>query len=271
MPISIDLGATHIRIANVSGKKITNKKIVDTPKTKAKIKQALINLIKQYKKDTICICLAAFLKNGKVIGTSNMDLVGVDIKKFLSRFKSPVFIENDANCAGLAELYYGNGRGHKNFLLLTLGTGIGGAVIIDKKIYKGTSFAGEIGQMILDGELFENIASGRASINQARKAGFKNITEKELESLVHKGNKKALKIYKRIGKYLGIGILNASYILDPEIVIIGGGFSKSRHIYSTTRETVHKNDKIKRNIKIVRAKLGDEAGLIGAALLAKQK
>jgi len=271
MPIAIDLGATHIRIAKVVGSKITNKKIVDTPKTKAKIKQALIDLIKQYKKDTICICLAAFLKNGKVVGISNMNLLGVDIKKLLSKFKVPVYVDNDANCAGLAELYYGNGRGHKNFLLLTLGTGIGGSVIIDKKIYRGSSFAGEIGQMILDGELFEKISSGHASIVQAEKVGFKNITEQELEALVAKRNKKAVKIYKRIGKYLGLGILNASYILDPEIVIIGGGFSKSKHIYSITRETVHKNDKIKRNIKIVRAKLRDEAGLIGAALLAKQK
>ena len=163
MVISIDLGATNIRIAEVSGNRIKNKIKVKTPKTKKEILDLLIKLISEYKdKRAICIGIAGFIKNNKIYGTPNMDFNNIDIKKILeNKFKSKVYIDNDANCAGIGELYYGNGKDKKNFVLLTLGTGIGGAIIINNKLYRGSGFAGDPGHILINNIIFEKIASGK--------------------------------------------------------------------------------------------------------------
>lgn len=201
-----------------------------------------------------------------------MDFNDVNVKEFVKgKFNTKVYVENDTHCAGLAERYFGNGKKHKNFVVLTIGTGIGGAIFIDGKLYRGQGIGAEPGQMLMHGKRFEELASGNASVKIAEKYSFKNINSMELESLARKKNQKALEVYKEVGRNLGIGLLNISYLLDPEIIIIGGGFSKVEFIYEEANKVLHENDLAKRNIKIVRTKLGDNAGLIGAALLEKLK
>ncbi|PIN95690.1 hypothetical protein COU56_00790 [Candidatus Pacearchaeota archaeon CG10_big_fil_rev_8_21_14_0_10_31_9] len=256
MVLSIDLGATNIRIAEVNGDKIKNKKKVETPKTKKQILKTLLKLIESYgNPSAICIGIAGFVKNGKICGTPNMDFNDVNLKKILSsRYKIPVYIDNDANCAGLGELYYGRGKGKKNFVLLTIGTGIGGAIVINGRIYRGSGFAGEPGHMLINGKIFEKIASG------------KTYNEKMKNSLNEKQS-----IINEISNNLAVGILNISYILDPEVIILGGGFSNFKGLIKKTEKVFHKSDIIRRKIPVVHAKLKDDTGLVGAALLSKIK
>jgi beta-glucoside kinase len=250
MTLSIDLGGSKIRIAQVSGTKIKNKKIISTPSTKSKILSSLFQLIDSYKKpSSINIALAGFIKNQKLYGTPNLSLDKTDLKFILQKkYRCPIKIENDANCAGLAELRYGRGKSKSNFVLLTLGTGIGGAIIINKRLYKGTGFAGEPGHMIINNKQLEKIASG-------------SYHESKLSSTNHKS------LDKKIAEALSLAILNISYILDPELIILGGGFSSHPGLIQKIKSFFHSKDILKRKIPIVKVKFGDDAGLIGAGLL----
>lgn len=273
MTLAIDIGATNIRVADVSGKIVRNKQQSPTPKTKKKIIRTLFSLIDQHKnRKVICIGLAGFIKSERILGTPNMDLNNVDLKRLLERkYKARVYLENDAKCAGLAELYYGNGRRFRNFILLTLGTGIGGAAIINKKLYRGSGVAGEFGHMILqDKDIdLEHLSSGPASLELAKKLGFKKISSLALEDLAKHHNKRALEVYKEVGEKLGIGLLNLSYAFDPDAIILAGGFSRVKLIHKEATRVFRSRDKIKRKIPVIFAKLGQDAGLVGAALLPK--
>ena len=247
MTIAIDLGASNIRIARLQGPKILSKKIIPNPKQKQKILKILfseLDVLIAQKKQPICIGIAAFIKNQKILETPNMNLGKINLKQILEkRYKTKVYIENDANCAALGELYYGAGKNKNNFILLTLGTGIGGAIIINKKLYKGNGFAGEIGQTLVNNKLLEKQASGK-------------IYNKTKNS-------------KKIGKILGNAILNTTYILDPEIIILGGGLSQHSSIKKEIQKFIKEKDVINRNLKVATTKLKQNSGLIGAGTLVK--
>ncbi|MDO8460120.1 MAG: ROK family protein [Nanoarchaeota archaeon] len=268
MILALDIGATHIRSALVAGKIVKERKVIDTPSSKKQIIKSLFKLIDSYPSVT-CICagVASFISKGVTKNTQNMDFANVNVKKlFEQKYKVPVYIDNDANCAGLAELIYGKGKGKKNFLVLTLGTGIGGAVIINGSLYRGNSFAGEPGQLLINGKRLEQLASGSAALKMAISEGLK-MDNPELNRLAMSGNSKAKAIYKNIGYSLGLGILNISYIFDPEIFIIGGGFSNVTSVIKEATTIFHRLDVIQRKIPVVRTAFGDDAGLIGSALL----
>jgi len=273
MILSLDIGGSKIRIAEVSGTKIKNRKESKTPKKKKEILNKIAELISSYKKPTrICVSIAGFEHNGVIINSRNTDINSVPLKKILkNKFKIPVYIGNDANCAGLAELNYGAGKGKSNFILLTLGTGIGGAIIINKQLYRGNGAAGEIGSMIIEGgKIFEHLASGNASTAFANKMGLPKISSRELELKANARNKKALAVYNKIGHYLGLGLANLAYIFDPEAFILGGGFTRVKHIHPPTKKSFNKFYELSPKPSIIKAKLSDNAGLIGAALLTKQ-
>ncbi len=274
MNLALDIGGTNIRIALVDETKITNKIKAPTPKIKKEIVKEIIRLISQYNNyQSICVSIAGFEYQGKIQGALNMDFNNVPLKSILkNKFSKQIYIQNDARSAALAELTYGNGKSLNNFILLTLGTGIGGAIIINKKLYLGNGTAGEVGSMFIEkNKIFEHLASGSASVNLANQVGLKNISVYDLESLAKKGNKKALEVYSIIGHNLAIGLSNLSYTLAPEAFIIGGGFSRVNFIYPQTIKTFHNLYKINPKPRIIKVKFGDDAGLIGAALLPKYK
>lgn len=271
MVITLDIGASNIRSALVKGERTINKKILKTPKTKREIERTLYSLIDSYEeKKVICAGVASFMSKGKTIGTPNMDFAHENVTQLLKKqYRAKIFVDNDAKCAGLAELYYGAGKGKKHFIVLTLGTGIGGALFVNGKLYEGTSFAGEVGQMIVHGKKLEELASGPATEKYARAQGIA-LNNFQLKERADKGDKKVLNIYKTIGGYLGVGLTNVSYIMDPEIIILGGGFSHVTQIITQAEKVFHTLDVIKRNIPVVQSRFKDEGGLIGAALLTKQ-
>ena len=273
--LALDIGGTNIRSAIVVGTKLVDYRKVKTPAKKAVVLKKMFDLISGYGKvDAICVSTAGFERDGKIVNSLNNDMNGTPLTKLLkAKFWKKVYVENDANCAALAELNYGAGKGKKNFILLTLGSGIGGGVIVDGKLLSGNGGAGEIGSMRIEGEkyIWEELASGDASVRLAREAGLRGITSLELERRADAGDKKAKAIYNKVGYYLGLGIANLVYIFDPETVLIGGGFSRVKHIYSSMEKTFGKLYELNPKPKIMKARFGDDAGLIGASLLAKEK
>jgi glucokinase len=188
----------------------------------------------------------------------------------------PTTIANDADCAALGEAWLGLGREYSNFLLLTLGTGVGGAIIRDGGIYSGSTGAGgELGLMCIDPDGPLCNSGNRGSLEQfvsataiERETGK---SAKELGDLAAVGNEEALAFWQRYGQYLGIGIVNLMYVLAPEAILIGGGVSASAQFFLpavATEIEKRMHPTYAGNIKVLPAKLGNDAGTIGAAKLA---
>lgn len=214
--------------------------------------------------------------------------------------KEEIFIENDANCAALGEAYAGCGNGSNNFVAITLGTGVGSGVIIDGKIVSGVNNAGgECGHMVIvvDGEqcscgrrgCWEAYASATALIRQTKKA-----MDEYPDSIMHRlaeeegkvngktafdamrlGDIAGIEVVNNYIKYISCGLINLVNALQPEIICIGGGICNEgetlmkplRRYVQAERYSIHS----KIQTKIMKAQLGNDAGVIGAALLYKVK
>ena len=210
------------------------------------------------------------------------------------------FLINDASAAALGEHRFGAGRGVNNLILLTLGTGIGGGIIIDGKLYSGVSgSAGEIGHMTVDvngprcscGNIgcLEMLASGtavaREAIKRIRQGGRSALTEivgGEIESITAEmvevaargGDPLALEVILKVAYYLGVGMVNLVHIFNPEMIIVGGGMAKMGDLLlAPARQVVteHAFQLPAQAVSIVTAQLGDDAGVLGAAAFAFQQ
>jgi glucokinase len=175
----------------------------------------------------------------------------------------PIKIDNDANCFVKAEASVGAGKKLNNILGIVIGTGIGGSWSFNKKIYKGAhGYAGEPGEMIIN--LQEKI-----TLEQA----YHKIMQNNPESLAEEaeqGDILAKKKFEEFGSYLGMTLANIVNLIDPEIIIIGGGVSNSIDLFlESAKNTMQEfliNENYK-NLEIIKTKLGEKAGAIGAALL----
>ena len=213
------------------------------------------------------------------------------------RFRVNTFLVNDANAAALGEHQFGAGRGKSNLVLLTLGTGIGGGIIINGEMYGGASGgAGELGHMVIDINgpkcacgnrgCLEAMASGTAvardaikRINKGEKSSLvemvkgkiAGITAENVGAAARNGDSLALDVLSRVGTYLGVGIANLLNIFNPEMVILGGGMAGLADLLlGPARRVVAKNafPLMAQAASIVIAQLGDEAGVYGAAAFA---
>ncbi len=215
------------------------------------------------------------------------------------RFGVPTLVLNDASAAALGEHRYGAGKGVPNLVLLTLGTGIGGGIIIDGELYLGASGgAGEIGHTtVADGPAchcgntgcLEMLASGAAMARDAigrLKGGEKSvmaamvdgdmekITAETVGEAARQGDKLAQAVMARAAYYLGIGLVNVTNIFNPEMIIIGGGLATlgDRLIAPGRRMVAERAFSISaRAVRIVTAQLGNEAGVYGAAAFVRQQ
>lgn len=190
----------------------------------------------------------------------------------------PTTLSNDANCAGLGEAWLGAGRRFQNFILLTLGTGVGGAVFLNGELFTGLQGAGgELGLISInfDGPVCNS--GNRGSLEQyVSLQGIRRETGKEgleLAELAEKGDPEALAFWENYGQLLGVGVANLVYILTPEAVILGGGLSASAQFFLPAMIT-ELNQRVlgpsRENLAIAVAELGNEAGMLGAAKLAWQ-
>lgn len=185
-------------------------------------------------------------------------------------------IGNDANCAGLGEAWIGAGKHHKDLIAITLGTGVGGAIIIDKKLFVGhLGAAGELGLITLNPEgppcnsgnngSFEQYCSATAIQRDTGK------TAKEWGILAEENDVEALQFWQNYGALLGAGLTSLIYVLTPEIIIIGGGVCASAKFFLPAVEKAIEKRVLpssREGLKIVIAELGNQAGIVGAAKLA---
>jgi glucokinase len=301
--IGIDIGATKIAagLVNQTGKVERKIKIATAKKYSENIRNIifLIDKIRDEKFYSIGIGMAGQIdvNKGKVIYSPNMPAWrNISLLKILSaKLKSKskacpepclptgrpcrrIKIDNDANCFTLAEWKLGYPK-VKNLIGLTLGTGIGSGAIIDGKLYYGEAFAPEIGHTTIEafgrrcscgkrGHL-EIYSSGRAIERQYFNLTKMRFSATEIEKRAYLGDQKAKKVYHEAKEYLALGFSNIICDFDPAVIILGGSIGvKSKLIYSGLRELVKNNLFLKnKEIKIARARLGDDGGLIGAAML----
>lgn len=235
--------------------------------------------------------------SGMVVFAPNLPLRNTPLKKLLAaRFGTRVVVDNDTAIATLGEARFGTGRGVKNMVMLTIGTGIGGGIIIDGSLYRGTGgSAGELGHMVIEAEgpacdcggkgCLEALASGRAIAARARaavkKAGggkvfdlaegdLKKITGEVVAQAARGGDKTAITVLEETGRLIGVGLISIVNIFNPEMIILGGGVMDGDTILLKTAATVVKKCALIPNrdvVKIVPAKLGNKAGLYGASVL----
>lgn len=191
----------------------------------------------------------------------------------------PVIIANDANCAGLGEAWLGAGRAFKDVLTLTLGTGVGGAIILDGKLFVGRQgTAGELGLITLNPDGPPCNSGNRGSLEQycsvqaiARETG---LTPAVLFEQAKAGDVDAIAFWQTYGRWLGAGIASLVYMLTPEAVIIGGGISAAAELFLPTTLTELETRVLpssREGMRVLVAELGNQAGVAGAARLALQK
>lgn len=208
---------------------------------------------------------------------------GVQLKKIVEeKFNILCYVDNDVNCAALGDMWKGSAKDSKDFICLTLGTGIGGAIVLDGNLYRGNNFiAGEFGHMTIykDGEkcncggngCFERYASTSALILRAKRelnlSEDSNINGKIIFEKVVSGEKDYIKIVDEWAYYVALGLKNIIYIFNPSLIIIGGGVSAQGEllislIESQLKKIIMPSFLNKLSIKV--SKCGNNAGMLGA-------
>jgi len=190
----------------------------------------------------------------------------------------PTVIANDGNCAGLGEAWLGAGRRFGNFILLTLGTGVGGAIILNGKLFTGhQGAAGELGLITLNPDGPTCNSGNQGSLEQYVSArAIRRRTGLEAEELGKRakaGDAQALAFWESYGRLLGAGLASHIYVLTPEAIVIGGGVSASAEFFfpavlAEIELRVHPTSRV--GLQLLRAELGNQAGMVGAAKLAWQ-
>ena len=262
--IAFDIGGTSIRCSIVKNNKIVEKVKVPTPKTQKLLLSEIDKLIDKYNSQKIKgigVGIAGLIKDGKIGNAPNLALKNFDLKTYLkNKYHKKVEIGNDAECFALAESKLGVKK--KNFILLTFGTGIGGGIVIDGKIYNGQGYGAEFGHMNFSGKHWE------ALWQKTRKDIKKEYKENKLfKELIKMKTPASSKILKEACNYMGQGVASLISAFDPEVVVIGGGIREAdgpllKMIKSATKE----HSFLKKNTPIVWTKL-DHPGTLGASLL----
>lgn len=295
--IGIDIGGTNLRVALVSreGEIIRKIKKPSSEQVVESVFEAIAE-IKDSEFAGIGLGIAGLIdrNRGGIFVSPNLHAVeGIEIVEIMkNKYKVPVFIENDANVAALGEKISGAGKSFDNFVLLTLGTGIGGGIIYHGNLM---NVSAEIGHMSInsDGEkcpcgntgCLENYASARAMITRAVsmlekgtesllkeccKGNFYKITPENIYLSALDGDTLSRDILREAGKYLGVGLANIINIMSPEAIILTGGLVGAWNIYvqEAIKEASRRALKdLFDSVKIIPSSLGDNAGLIGAASL----
>ncbi len=295
--IGIDLGGTNLRVALVSeeGEIIRKIKRPSSDLIVASILES-IDEIGHGGVLGIGLGVAGLIdrKNNRVFASPNLRAVeGVDIVgEIRKRFDVPVYLENDANAAALGEKIGGAGRSFDNFVLLTLGTGIGGGMIYGGKLVEVSA---EIGHMSINADAekcpcgnigcLENYASARAMVSktvtllekgaesllkECCKGSIYKITPEDIYRTALEGDMLSREVLRDAGKYLGVGLANIINIFSPEAIILAGGLIGAWNIYvhEAIKEASRRAYKdLFDSVKIIPSSLSDNAGIIGAACL----
>ncbi|MCX8189939.1 MAG: ROK family protein [Candidatus Diapherotrites archaeon] len=285
--IGVDVGGTKMLflLLDHQGKILERKKLA-TPTDKKPFLKTLVDGINDIKGNEkiegIGLDFAGFIDSstGIIQFSPNMPWInGVNINSYLKKsFNEELFFENDANAFALAEYAVGYKRKYKNIIGITLGTGVGSGIICNGFLVKGQGLGAELGHMIIDhssGKIcgcgnigcFEAHCNGKALFEKAMEKGLKIKSNEELHYYLKRDDIRAIEAVKDVSKHLAVGFVNIINIFDPDAIIVGGGLSEIGLLLDTAKKELSKYKLVRNDTKILRAKLGEDAPAIGAAML----
>jgi len=297
--VGVDVGGTNIKlgVVNPSGQVIVRNSFATKPFASSRIR-----LITALAREIEAIIITAGLNKKQIAGVG-IGLPGlIDYEKGVVRFlpnipgwravhlksilqkriKLPVFVDNDVKIITLAESKFGAGRGVKNLICLTLGTEVGAGLILNGQLYRGEgNAAGELGHMPHNEHgpkcncggfgCFETYVGNRALFAMASQVmGKPGMTTLTMFALAQKGNKKALFFWKKAAEHIGNGLVGIVNLLNPRLIIIGGGVSNNeKYLFKSITDTIRRRAMSFQGsaFKIKRAQFKDDAGIIGAYVL----
>lgn len=237
--LCLDIGGTAIKYGIINeNANFLETNLIDTEATKGgihiqkKVLKLVGDIIQHYKICGVCISTAGMVnpESGEIIYASNTipNYRGINLKKDIEEFWGiPCEVENDVNCAGIAEVLSGAAKGEKSVFCLTVGTGIGGCFILDGVVYRGnTGSACEIGYM-LDGDLsFQDKGSMKSLVDYIRnKKGNSNWTGEKIFDKAKLGDNECMEAIMSMVDVIARGISNVCYVLNPKVVVLGGGIT----------------------------------------------
>lgn len=282
--ICIDIGGTSIKYGMVredgsfltTGEMPTEAMQYGGPGIMEKAKKIVETYQAEYRPEGICVSTAGMVdcENGKITYASPLipDYTGTEIKKTLEElYGIPCEVENDVNCAGLAEHFAGAARGSRISVCLTIGTGIGGAILIDGKVFHGFSGSScEVGYMHLPGGEFQDL--GASSILVKKVASYKNTDPEEINGKyvfeqAKQGDEDCIRAIREMCEVLGMGIANICYVVNPEVVVLGGGImAQKEYLKDLLRDSLDKYllPSVAQHTRLEFAQNQNQAGMLGA-------
>lgn len=310
--IAADLGGTNLRAATIDGQGQIRERIKQqTPKAEkaSEIVRALVGAARECERRSleqgaqisavsVVVPGTVQVENGVVMKAPNVPaLDGFRLAAALeSELQWPAVLENDANAAAVGEMWKGAGRNHRTIVCITLGTGVGGGIILDGELWRGVDgSAGELGHIGIEPfggvactcgsrGCLEVYASATAIVRMTREAQprypksplhtSEELTAKGVYEQGLAGDELALEVFRRMGIYLGVGLASFVNIFNPELIVIGGGVAAGWDLFiehAREQVTTRAFPIPARRAEIVRAVCGDDAGLLGAAHIAFQR
>lgn len=279
MIIVFDIGGTDTKFGIMENNKLI---LNDKFPTKAKeigglgIINNVISKINELSKDYtfkgVAISSAGVINpnTGEVVSATDAipNYIGVNVKKLVeSKTNLTTWINNDVNCFAIAEKHIGNGNGISNFITLTVGTGIGGAIVLNNELVLGKDFsAGEVGRMILNDSTFEKSASISSLVNNAKNMNLNIQNGLDVFNLFDKFDETAIKVVSTFYSNLAKGIINLLYTFNPDKILIGGAISNRKNFINELNEYILKyidNKSLCENVLDI-TKNKNDSGLYGA-------
>ena len=290
--LGVDIGGTSIKFAVVDNKEVVYKESIKTEDTEEKIISSISDRILKLKKDyeltTVGIGTPGFIKNGKIT-TTNLPFDETPLQNIVSeKVGINVSLDNDANCAALGEIKFGSTRDCKNIVLVTIGTGIGGGIIMNRQIAHSDKNLGEIGHIIIQSEngrpcpypcgqtgCWEQYCSMTALLKDALNAANENpqsvlysyikdgkLTGEDVFDAIDKGCPVAQKVFDEYIRYLAMGINTLVNAFGPDAIVLAGGVTKQGEKLLSPLKKLVKSD-VRLEISILQG----DAGALGAAML----
>ena len=284
--LAIDIGGTMIKYGLVSsdGEILSTDKIeTEAEKGLENILNKIDNIFKRYKENNpvgIAVSGTGQINGiiGKVIGGNPIipNWIGTNLAKILEKkYNLPAVLENDVNCVALGEKWIGAGKDLSNFICLTIGTGIGGGIILNNQLFRGENFvAGEFGHILIKKGEFEQFASTTALIRLVKERTGKTLNGKEIFDLEKKEIVEYQEVISKWIENLTDGLSSIVYCFNPANIILGGGvIGQGEPLINRIKNSLFKKigPQFKEKLNIIQAKLGNNAGMIGASYLLLEK
>jgi glucokinase len=288
--IGVDLGGTAIKLGRFSleGALLAELEVpTPQPPMPGAVVIAIVEAVQQLDPDRLASCVGLGLP-GPMDAAGRVARVCINLPGWeqvpLAEWLEPqlqrrVTLANDGNCAVVGEAWQGAAKGYRDVLLLTLGTGVGGGVLLDGRLFTGHGgAAAEPGLICIDPEGPACNSGNRGSLEQFCSIGalarHSPLSPHELCQQADAGDPEALAIWQRYGRHLGVGLSSLIYVLTPELVLIGGGLSAASHHFlpsalAEVEQRVQRESRL--GLEIRRCALGNGAGRLGAARLARDR